>query len=333
MKNLKHIPILIVFLTLCLGAFAQDNVNNTSENGRIGLSAYVPQQVDKITEGSATMLVNKLNQIITQHGFAGDAYFDRFIITANIVPLTKDILATAPPMIAQTLEITLYIGDSEGGTLFASKSITLKGVGTNETKAFIDAVKKIRPSDPQFDSFLEEGKSKIINYYNTKCDAILKQAQVLATTNNLEEALELLMGVPDVCMDCYNKSLEAVAPIYQQLIDRDCQKKLSEATHIWNANQTVEAANEAGRLLSTIEPRAACYRDIKALANRISKRVFELDKREWNFVLREQQIGFQLQTERIRAYRDIAIAYARRRPPVTIIEHKDYIIKNWINIH
>ncbi|NWJ50253.1 MAG: hypothetical protein HXX14_05265 [Bacteroidetes bacterium] len=333
MKNLNHLLTLIVLVTLCFGAYGQDNVNNASENGRIGLTAYVPQQVDKISEGTGNMLVNKLNQIATQNGFAGDAYFSRFILTANIVPLTKDILATAPPMIALTLEITLYIGDSEGGTLFASKSITLKGVGTNETKAYIDAIKKIRPSDPQFDSFLEEGKSKIINYYNTKCDAILKQAQVLTNTNNLEEAIELLMGIPDVCMDCYNKSMEAVAPIYQQLIDRDCQKKLAEATHIWNANQTIEAANEAGRLLSTIEPRAACFRDVKTLANRISKRVYEIDKREWNFVLREQQINSQLESEKIRAYRDVAIARARRRPPVTVIEHKDYIIKNWINIH
>src|ERR1035437_9441121 len=178
MKNINRVITLFAFITLCLSAFAQDNLNAPPETGRIGLSVYIPQQVDRITPGTGNMLTNKLNQVVTQRGFAGDTYFNRFIVTANIVTLTKDYLATAPPMIALTLEITFYIGDGEGGTLFASKSVTVKGVGTNETKAYIDGIKNIRPSDPSFDMFLDERKSKIINYYSTKCDAILAQAQI-----------------------------------------------------------------------------------------------------------------------------------------------------------
>lgn len=329
MKNINRVITLFAFITLCLSTFAQDNLNAPPETGRIGLSVYIPQQVDRITPGTGNMLTNKLNQVVTQRGFAGDTYFNRFIVTANIVTLTKDYLATAPPMIALTLEITFYIGDSESGTLFASKSVTVKGVGTNETKAYIDGIKNIRPSDPSFDMFLDEGKSKIINYYNTKCDAMLKQAQMLASSNNLEDAIELLMGVPDACMDCYDKCMEAIAPIYQLYIDRDCQLKLAEATHIWNANQTIDAANAAGKLLSTIEPRAKCFKDVKGLADRISKRVYEINKSEWAYVLREQDLKF----ERIRAYRDIAIARANRPRPIIRVERTENYIKNWININ
>ena len=197
MKKLYRVFALFALGTFCLGGYAQNNDPNTSENGRIGLRVYVPQQVDKITDATGNMLVNKLNQIVTQNGFAGDAYFDKFILTANIVPETKDYLSTAPPMTALTLDVTLYIGDGDDGTLFSSKSISVKGVGTNETKAYIEAIKNIRPSDPAFKSFLDEGKSKIVNYYKLKCDAILAQAQMLASTNNLEEAMEALMCVPD----------------------------------------------------------------------------------------------------------------------------------------
>ena len=330
MKNMNQVIALFTLLTFSLGAFAQNDVNNPPETGRIGLSVIIPQQVDRITEGTGNMLVNKLNQVITQRGFAGDTYFNRFIITANIVTLTKDYLATAPPMIALTLEITFYIGDSESGTLFASKSVTVKGVGTNETKAYIDGIKNIRPSDPSFDMFLDEGKSKIINYYSTKCDAMLTQAQMLTSQNSLEEAIALLSGVPDACMDCYNKCMDAVAPIYKLYIDRDCSMKLAEATHIWNANQTIEAANEAGRLLSTIEPSAKCFKDVKGLADRISRRVKEINNQEWAYVLREQDLKF----ERVRAYRDIAIAWAKNRPrPIIRVEKTENYIKNWINIH
>jgi len=272
MKKLYFLFLTTVLISLCYYVDAQNNATNTSENGRIGLAIHLLQQVDKISEATSNMLVNKMNQIVTQHGFARDTYFDRFIFTANIVPLTKDYLSTAPPMTAYTLEITFYIGDGSMGTLFSSKSITVKGVGTNETKAYIEAIKTINPSNPVFESLLEEGKSKIVNYYNLKCDAILKQAHMMAQTNRLEEAICLLSGIPDVCMDCYEKCMKAVEPIYQQYIDRDCQMKLAEATHIWNANQTVAAANAAGKLLSTIEPRAACFNNVKDLADRISKR-------------------------------------------------------------
>ena len=330
MKKMNHVIILFVFITLCISAFAQENQNAPPETGRIGLSVYIPQQVDRITPGTGNMLVNKLNQVVTQRGFAGDTYFNRFIVTANIVTLTKDYLATAPPMIALTLEITFYIGDCEGGTLFASKSVTVKGVGTNETKAYIDAIKNIKPSDPSFDMFLEEGKSKIINYYSTKCDAILAQAQMLTSQNSLEEAIALLSGVPDACVDCYNKCMEAIGPIYTLFIDRDCQMKLAEATHIWNANQTIEAANEAGKLLSSIEPGAKCFKDVKGLADRITKRVYEINKQQWAYVLREQDLKF----ERLRAYRDISIAWARNRPrPIIRVERTENYIKNWININ
>jgi len=318
-----------VLLIFSFDAIGQDNPDGPPEAGRIGLSVYVPQQIDKITPGTANMLVNKLNQVITQRGFSGDTYFNRFIVTVNIVPLTKDILPTAPPMIAQTLEITFYIGDGERGTLFASKSITVKGVGTNETKSYIDAIKNIRPSDPGFDMFLEEGKTKIVNYYNTKCDAILTQAQMLTSQNSLEEAISLLSGVPDACPDCYNKCMEAVAPIYRLYIDRDCSMKLATATHLWNANQTIEAANEAGKLLSTIEPSAKCFKDVKVLADRISKRVKEINNNEWGYTLREQDLA----GERIKAYRDISIAWAQRPQPEVRIQKTENYIKNWIDVH
>ena len=329
MKNISHIFTLLALFIFCFDASAQDNANAPTEAGRIGLSVFVPQQVDKITSGTANMLINKLNQVVTQRGFAGDTYFNRFIVTVNIVPLTKDILPTAPPMIAQTLEITFYIGDRESGTLFASKSVTVKGVGTNETKSYIDAIKNIRPTDPAFDMFLDEGKSKIVNYYNTKCDAMLTQAQMLTSQNSLEEAIALLSGVPDTCMDCYNKCIDAIAPIYRLYIDRDCLMKLSAATHIWNANQTIEAANEAGKLLSTIEPSAKCFKDVKVLVNRISKRVKEINNNEWGYVLRQQDLA----GERIRAYRDISIAWAQRPQPEIRIQKTENYIKNWIDVH
>jgi hypothetical protein len=172
------------------------------------------------------------------------------------------------------------------------------------------ALKNLKTNGTNYQTFLETGKSKILEYYNTKCDFIIKEAQTLASQNKFEEAIYKLSGVPDVCKDCFNKCMDAVAPIYKKKIDRDCKIRLAEANNIWSANQTVDGATEAGAILSTIEPEASCFNEVKALSNKIAARVKEIDKREWDFILKEQtQEG-----ERIKAIRDIGVAYGNGQP-------------------
>jgi hypothetical protein len=256
------------------------------------------------------MLANKLSQIVTQNGMGGSASNQRFIITANINVMSKDITPTAPPMQAFTLDVTLYIGDGIDGTKFASISTTLKGVGENETKAYISALKNLKTTDPNYQAFIEKGKTKIVEYYNSKCDFIVKEAQTLASQNKYEEAIYKLTSVPEVCKTCYDKCMDAVAPIYKLQIDRQCKLKLAEASNLWAANQTVDAGNTAGEILSSIDPSAACFAEVKTLSSKIAARVKELDAREWNYTLKEQA----QESERIKAYRDVGVAYGNGQP-------------------
>jgi hypothetical protein len=312
MKNInkKIVAACLALASLGSAGFAQNTAGKSDDMGRITIAAYVSQQIDKMPEAARSMLTNKLNQIVSSNGLGGSAMNERFIITANITTLTKDLTATAPPMTALGLEITFYIGDGIEGTKFASKSIQVKGVGTNETKAYIEGIKMIKPSDPAFASFLEEGKTKIMKYYNSKCDFIIKEAQTLATQNKQEEAIFKLTSVPDVCKECYDKAMAAVVPIYKQKIDRDCKLKLAEATNVWNVSQDGDAANSAGSILASIEPQAACYGEAKALSAKIQKRVIEIDKREWAYTMKEQQQT----SEMIKAYRDVGVAYGNGQP-------------------
>ena|SRR6218665_2093619 len=312
MKNTKKNTFLMLFAAAALNvtAIAQNTEQKLDDMGRMTLAAYVPQQIDKMPEAARTMLSNKLGQVATQNGMGGAAKNERFIITCNITVLTKDILPGPPPMTALTLDITLYIGDGIAGTKFSSKSIQVKGVGTNETKAYIEGIKMIKPTDPSIQAFVEEGKKKIMAYYNTKCDFIIKDAQTLASQDKYEEAIYNLVSVPDVCKECYDKCMAAVAPMYKKKIDRDCKLKLAEATNLWNASQDMDAANSAGAILSTIEPAAACYGEAKALSARIAKKVNEIDKREWAYIMKEQQQTSEL----IKAYRDVGVAYGNGQP-------------------
>jgi len=308
---------IIISLLFCFSFFTHAQ-NKTSGTERIVITAFVPQPIEGIPEIAVSNLENKLSQIITANGFSGD-YNQRFILTANISVLTKDITATAPPMHAYTLEVTLYIGDGVSGVLFASTSTTVKGVGETETKAYTNALKNLQTNSPSYQSFIENGKNKIIAYYNANCDFIIKEANVLASTNNFEAAIAQLISIPTASEECYYKAMDAVTAVYQKYIDKDCQIKLQQANAIWNASQDYESALQAGAVLASIDPDASCFQDIKQLFNKIEKSIIQRDDREWKYILKTQM----QESERIEAMRAIGVAYGMNQPNTV------YNIRSW----
>ena len=297
-----------------MGIYSQNDKGKTDDLGRVILSTYVPDQIEGMPGAAMSSLENKLSQLASANGMGGNSYNSRFIITANVSVLSKDITPTAPPMHAYTLEVTFYIGDGFDGIMFSSYSVNLKGVGENETKAYISALKNLKTADSQYQAFIDKGKSRIIEYYNSRCDFILKESQSLASRNEFDAAIYTLTSVPEVCADCYAKCMDAVGPIYQKQIDRDCQLKLAEANAIWSANQDINAANYAGAVLSDIEPQSVCFKSALALTQKMGSRVKELDKREWNFKLKQQQDDVNIKKATIEAARAIGVSYGNGQP-------------------
>ena len=320
MKKKYYILIINVFILLgwSITTFAQTTI--AQSNNQVSLTTYIAPDIEATTKGATSTLSNKLNQIVNINGI-GTSGLSRFIITTNVIVLSKDIIASAPPMIALTLDVTLYIGDGYDGNKFASHTMTIKGVDINEEKAFIDAIKNIKPNDVTLQSFVTTGKMKIIDFYNARCGQILKEAKLLESQNKFDEAIFKLTSIPDSNPECYNKAIEAIAPMYIKWINRDCKIKLQEASAIWNANQNVDAANAVGEILASIDPSAACFNDVRSFSNRVAKRVLELDDREWKYKIDSE---ITLKRDIIQAYRDVGVAYGNGQPKTII-----YNTKGW----
>lgn len=300
-------------------------VNNTSAQGdfkeresRIALSIVLPDQAESMPAGAETYLVNKLKQAAAQNGLAAEEGYSRFFITAVITPISKDIMAGPPQQIAQNLDITLYIADGFDQKLFATTTVSARGVGTNETKSYIDAVKHINTNSKQFKEFAEAGKAKIIAYYETQCSNIIKKAQSLSKQKNYEAALYELTAIPDVCK-CYDQALEASSEIYQQYIDYLCDLNLAKARVAWAAEQNAEGAEKAGEYLAYIYPDAKCYDEAMDLYREIKAKVLD----DWKFVMKIYRDGVDLEKERIKAWRDVGVAYGNHQQPIS-----NYV--NWL---
>lgn len=300
---MKNIIYILLFITTTVVA------QGTSNDNGISLGAYIPSQAEGIPASAKKMFVNKLGQIITKNGVSDNVYNSRFILVPNVTVLSKDITPTAPPKIALNLGVTLYIGDGVAGNLFESEYIELKGVGTNETKAYISALKRLSPKNAAIQDFISRGKQKIINYYNDNCNLIIKKAGSFEAQGQLEEAIEQLANVPEAST-CFDKVKSKMSSLYKKYIDQDCKRKLAEAQSVWAANQDIDAANEAGAILATINPEANCFSQVKSLYSKISSRVKELSDRSWNYKL----MVLDLNKRAINAARDVGVAYGKNQP-------------------
>jgi hypothetical protein len=307
---------IILGLTSNFILFSQNSLSKSDDMARITIAAYVPHQIEGIPEPAKDLLANKLDQIITQNGLGGVPNKERFIMTANVNVLTKDVTPTAPVMHAYTLQVTFYIGDGIEGTKFASQSITLKGTDTDQNKAYVMALRNIKTNDPKIKVFVEEGKRRIIEYYNSKCDFIIKEAHTLEGKQDYEQAIYKLTNVPQVCKDCYDKCQALVGPIYQKYIDLRCKEYLNEANNVWAINQDYSGAERASKILNKIDPSSSCYIDAITLSDKITNRIKEIDQREWNFMLKQQQDTVDIEKAMIKAASDIGVAYGENQPEV-----------------
>ena len=289
----------IAVLILTVATISSNAQVKLDDFGRIVLNTYLPDNI-AIPTGAKNLLLTKLNQITSNNGMGGSQANPRFIITANVNVGTKDIIAGPPQMIAQNLDVTLFIGDAYTNTIFSNTTLNLKGVGTNENKVFIDALKTINPKNKEVLAFLEEGKTKIINYYSTNCDFIIKDAQTLVKQEKYDEAIYQLSLVPDVCKDCYFKCLDTLTQIYQQKIDADCKVKFNEAKVTWTAAQTPNGAEKAGDILSTINPMANCQTDVTAFIKTIEAKLKADEKARWQFKMKQYADKIAMQKEQVR---------------------------------
>jgi hypothetical protein len=337
---------IIAVLILTFAAITSNAQVKLDDFGKIVLNTYLPDNIALPTEAK-NLLLTKLNQITSNNGMGGSQSNPRFIITANVNVGTKDIIAGPPQMIAQNLDVTLFIGDAITNTIFTNTTLSLKGVGTNENKAFTEALKTINPKNKEVLAFLEEGKTKIINYYNTNCDFIIKDAQTLVKQEKYDEAICQLSLVPDVCKDCYFICLDTLTRIYQQKIDADCKVKFNEAKLTWTAAQTPNGAEKAGDILSTINPMANCQTDVTAFIKTIDAKLKADEKARWQFKMKQyadkiamqkEQIriaeekgkrddiyrenessrNFELDKIRVNSYREVAVEQARNQPKTVI---------------
>ena len=158
---------------------------------------YIPEQSETIPQSCMDYLSNSLTTAITTDGLAAQSeYLTPFLLVPKVNIATKNTLATTQQQVVLTLDVNLQVVDNTNGTVFASTIINLKGVGTNEIKAYNAAFRSINKSNAKIREFVSNAKAKIIAYYEKEGDNIIQKALHLAEQHKYEEAFYLLSTMP-----------------------------------------------------------------------------------------------------------------------------------------
>lgn len=342
---MKRTVIFCLFVLL-LATFAQAE---TSDVGRVTMKAYMPDR-ENIPPESKKLIQTKLSQLITNNGISDNDAFNRFVLTAKVNVVSKDIVVGPPQRISQKLDVTLMIGDVIEDKVYESLTIPVIGIGQSEEKAFMAAFKNIKSANSELRAFMERGKEKIVAYYQDHCEEIMKEAKLQASQQKYTQAIYTLSLVPNVCSECYEACLNLSSDIYTQMIDAEGASLLNQAQSVWAEHLDKKGAEEAVSFLSRINFAASCQPQAEALMKEITTQMKKIDQREWAFKIQQYQDrvekekreweqhvkeyqdqmtreerNFQqrvkerdqnVATERMRinAYRDVAVEYARNQP-------------------
>lgn len=313
---------------------------------QIQITPYIDESnCSAMPNGICEILIQKLNNIISQNGIQSQMGQSRFILTCNVTEESKNVLSTSPTQIAYVLDLHLYIGDGETGTKYISQSFRTKGVGNTEEKAYRNAVKNMQAKSQQMTDFVGKGKNRILDYYETNKDQILSSIKASINGKNLEEAAYELCLIPQEC-SYYNEIQALLGKVNGRIVDNKSSDLLLQAKSLWSSEQNESTANQVADLITQIDANASCYKEAHQFLQSVTTRMEQLNNREW--AARQRQLAHEREMEKtrennrsvetqmrikaqrdtnlatIRAVRDVAVEYAKRRPRVVYHVHGWY---------
>lgn len=299
----------------------------------VPIGVYVSDNPEVIPTIAQASLTNKMRQIVTSNGMGADNRAS-FFITCTVNVTDKEIMSGPPMCIVQNADVTFYIVDAQTDRIMETTTVQTRGVGETDNKAYISAFKAIQPKSSTMKAFVASANNKIIGYYESQIDNIIRQADALAKTGDFEAALYALSAVPDVC-EGYDKVNAAAVEVYQKMIDEESIALFRKAKTVWAAGQDYASAAEAGEYLAEISPYSSCYGDAETLAAEIkefvrSEHAYERAKEE-DALARERKLEDEalawerkmdtqrnkLRSQEIAAWKEVGVAYGQNQQPVT----------------
>lgn len=231
---------LLLISAFCAVSFVSAQQTLTQQE-MLGITPMLSKEVQLPADARAS-LTNKLRQMALRNGFGSTS--GRFVLTADVVTLDKQITRTAPAQYIVELEVSVYLVDVLQQVLIDEMPFVVKGIDRSERAAFIKAVNTINSRSPESRRFMALCREKILDYYSTNMPAIIKKAEAMAGMQQFDRALAMLSDIPET-IDGYPMVADRLVDIYKQKIDAEAQATVRSAEALLAAGKLEEAMETA----------------------------------------------------------------------------------------
>lgn len=298
-----------ILLTGCMSAF----VSLHAQDCVMPVSIQLDEEFSNIPAAAITIAYQTLNRIATENGLTSESTTTPFVLTVHCDVLDKSNLPGPPIQTVYNLGLTFYMADTYTQKKFGTAYITVDGVGTGETKSYINAFKRISSNRAEIKSLMDRGRAAMMKYYDTQYPNIIKEAKRLVSLQKYEEALTQVLSIP-VCSKGGEEASRYGLEIYTKNLNRINIFLLNEAKALWAAGQDQQTAYAVCQLLAQIDPDASCYAEASKMMKEVKARV----RSDIDFEMREKYHDqIKLEKDRIAAARAVGVAFGNGQKPVT----------------
>jgi len=287
--KIKFIYTLIVCFMFCNHTWSQSTLQSKQ---MIGITPIVCNELNLPVDANKAV-TQKLVQIATKNGFGSTS--GAFILTANPVVVDKQVTATAPSKYIVNIDISLYVINIGERVIINEITIPLRGIHRLENKAFISAIQQLNTSNPRVRNFMEQARTKIVDYYATQTPTILSKASSMAERENYKGAMQLLSSIPD-----FIEQYPAVIDLMDQIYKKELEVNTIAIMQSAKAEIIKKDYDKAMSIILSVNPVSpnakAAYAMIDQINVKIEQETAKADEQR-RLELEEEKRKFDLQRE------------------------------------
>ena len=308
---LQVVLIAIVGITTCL--------NTASAQQFAVLPAHLNSDYN-VPEKAETQLRDKMLAALSSAGLATTAENAAVALVPSISILNEQTGAGIQNTVSMNLNYTFSLVGIASGVVF--DSYIVEGVqtrGQNKINAVARSFAGVNLNTPAFQAFLSNGQSKIVAYYQRQLQKTLAKAQTNINSKQYDDALAILMEIPEETPGYTTKVLPMVERTYKMYANNLAASLLQQAQAAWAAAPDEEGAERVAEILSEMPVGTTSSAAARQLVKEIEARVKALDQRRWAAMNAALAREHQERMSVIKAARDVAVAQAKR--PIRVVQH------------
>ncbi len=299
--------------TLLLMAILMSCFSVISAQG-IEIAFALPSGNDQLSANTAKMLRNRFLPAMTENGVE-TAEISTIAIKPKISFVNRQVVEGGMRNIhTSDIQFNFVCTNLVTSTTFASCVITVRGEGFSDDDAIKNALSKVSSEDKRLATFIRTAKDKIIDYYQRNLNSVISRARTFANIQQYGEGLALLFSCP-ATISGYTKVNNEITTIYRLFQTQECSNIIQKARTEY-ANGNYDAAAE---YLQQIDMTSSCAAEAKQLCIQLKQTKDAEARRAVELIERQAQRETDLEKTRIKAARDVAVAYCKRRTDVYFV--------------